>query len=230
MKKGIIKNLPASERPYEKCEKYGVEFLSDAELIAVIIKSGVRGTSSVELAREILGSAQESDGLCGLHYLKYEDLMGIKGVGKVKAIQLLCLVELAKRMSRQQRSIHQEMSTAQKIADYYMQELRFLEYEQVVVVFLDSKCRLLKDLIVSKGTVNKSIAEPREILIAALKYKAVNIVLLHNHPSGDVAPSRADIQMTKRLQDACKLIGIPLIDHLIIGDNQYWSFCEQGML
>lgn len=230
MKHLTLKELPVSERPYEKCEQYGAKFLSDAELIAVIIKSGSKGERSIEVANHVLNYSKDMPGLQGLNYLTLEDLMTIRGIGKVKAIQLLCVAELTKRMARQQRGMSPCFSSPEMIADYYMQEMRCLEYEQTILVLLDTKCHRMKDFVISKGTVNSSLIEPREVLITALKNKAVQVVLLHNHPSGDITPSNADVRITKRLKVAFDVIGIPLLDHIIIGDNSYMSFQEQGLL
>lgn len=230
MKHLTLKELPISERPYEKCEQYGAKFLSDAELLAVIIKSGSKGERSIELADHILNFSKDMPGLQGLNYLTLEDLMTIRGIGKVKAIQLLCVAELTKRMARQQRGMSPCLSSPEMIADYYMQEMRCLEYEQTVLLLLDTKCHRMKDFVISKGTVNASLIEPREVLITALRHKAVQVVLLHNHPSGDITPSNADRKVTQQLKEAFDIVGIPLLDHIIIGDNSYMSFQEQGLL
>lgn len=230
MKHLTLKELPLSEQPYEKCEQYGVKALSDAELLAVIIRTGARGERSIELASRILNFSKEKTGLYGLNYLTIEDLTKIRGIGKVKAIQLLCVVELTKRMAKQKRSDLPVFTSPDRIADYYMQDMRCLEYEQAVLVLLDTKCHRKKDFIISRGTVNASMVEPREVFVLALRYQAVHVVLLHNHPSGDVTPSKADILLTQRLKDAGELLGVPLLDHIIIGDNVYWSFQEHEML
>ena len=221
MKHLTLKELPVSERPYEKCEQYGTKALSDAELLAVILKTGVKGERSIELAERVLAFSEERTGLYGLHYHTMEELMTIRGIGRVKAIQLVCLAELTKRMAKQQNGQRPLLTAPDVIANYYMQDLRCLEQEQAVLLLLDTKCHKIKDFVISKGTVNASIVDPRDIFIKALQYKAVNIVLIHNHPSGDVTPSKADIHLTER---------IPLLDHVIIGDNSYLSFREQGLL
>ena len=178
----------------------------------------------------ILNFSKDMPGLQGLNYLTLEDLMTIRGIGKVKAIQLLCVAELTKRMARQQRGMSPCLSSPEMIADYYMQEMRCLEYEQTVLLLLDTKCHRMKDFVISKGTVNASLIEPREVLITALRHKAVQVVLLHNHPSGDITPSSADRKVTQQLKEAFDIVGIPLLDHIIIGDNSYMSFQEQGLL
>ena len=230
MKHLTLKELPVSERPYEKCEKYGVSSLSDAELLAVIIKSGSQGERSVEVASRILNFRKETPGLVGLNYLTMEDLMQIRGIGRVKAIQLLCITELTKRMARERYAEQEDFSSPKMIAEYYMQDMRYLECEQVILLLLDTKCHKIRDFVISKGTVNAAMAEPREVFQNALKYGAVNIIVLHNHPSGDVTPSKADVVLTKRLAEVGKLVGIALVDHIIIGNNTYMSFQENGMM
>lgn len=224
-----VKELPMSERPYEKCEKYGAAALSDAELLAVILRTGTKEQRVIDLAVNILNYSTACPGLVGLNYLTMKDLMSIKGVGRVKAIELLCLTELTKRMSKQMRRESVKLLTPESVAEYYMQDMRHLTKEQVMLVMLDSKNRIIKDMIISEGTVNASIMPTREVYVYALKYEAVNIILLHNHPSGDPTPSAEDIRVTKRLMEAGNLIGVTLMDHIIIGDNRYVSLKEQGI-
>lgn len=225
-----VKELPMSERPYEKCEKYGAAALSDAELLAVILRTGTKDQRVIDLAVNILNYSTTCPGLLGLNYLTMKDLMSIRGVGRVKAIELLCLTELTKRMSKEMRRESIKLLTPESVAGYYMQDMRHLTNEQVMLVMLDSKNRIIKDMIISEGTVNASIMPTREVYVHALKYGAVNIILIHNHPSGDPTPSAEDIRVTKRLVDAGNLIGITLMDHIIIGDNRYVSLKEQGII
>mgnify|MGYP000209009051 FL=1 len=225
-----VKELPVSERPYEKCEMYGPQYLSDAELLAVILKTGSKGLRAIDLAVNVLNYSKSNPGLKGLNYLTKKELTKIKGIGRVKAIQLLCLTELTKRMAKEVHKDNLRFTTPQSIADYYMQDMRHLPREQVMLLMLDSKNKLIKDTVISSGSVNLSIVPVREILIQALKEDAVNMILVHNHPSGDPSPSSEDIRVTKRLKEAGDLIGITLMDHIIIGDNKYISLKEQGLL
>lgn len=224
-----VKELPVSERPYEKCEMYGPQYLSDAELLAVILKTGSKGLRAIDLAVNVLNYSKSNPGLKGLNYLTKKELTKIKGIGRVKAIQLLCLTELTKRMAKEVHKDNLRFTTPQSIADYYMQDMRHLPREQVMLLMLDSKNKLIKDTVISSGSVNLSIVPVREILIQALKEDAVNMILVHNHPSGDPSPSPEDIRVTKRLKEAGDLIGITLMDHIIIGDNKYISLKEQGL-
>jgi DNA repair protein RadC len=224
-----VKELPMSERPYEKCERYGAATLSDAELLAVILRSGTKKQRVMDLAVSILNYSTAYPGLKGLNYLTMKELTKIKGIGRVKAIELLCLTELTKRMAKEMRRDSMKLITPESVANFYMQDMRHLTNEQVLLVMMDSKNRIIKDMIISEGTVNASIMPTREIYVHALKYEAVNIILIHNHPSGDPTPSGEDIRVTKRLYEAGNLIGISLMDHIIIGDNRYISLKEQGL-
>lgn len=224
------KELPASERPYEKCERFGPEVLSDAELLAVIIRSGSKTERAVDLAVRILNFPGQKHGLSGLHYFSLQELTKIKGIGKVKATQILCAVELSKRISVASNESKEEFSSPQQIARCYMEKLRYGRTEEIVLLMLDTKLRRIADEVISKGTVNSAIIEPREVLSCALRHDAVFIVLLHNHPSGVAVPSEADIEATLRIQNACKIIGIELKDHIIIGDHCYLSMMEYGIL
>ena len=232
MKKNFltVKELPVSERPYEKCEKYGASALSDAELLAVILRTGTKEQRVIDLAVNILNYSTVCPGLLGLNYLTMKDLMSIKGIGRVKAIEILCITELTKRMAKEIRRESIRLLTPESVAGFYMQDMRHLTNEQVMLVMLDSKNRIIKDMIISEGTVNASIMPTREVYVQALKYEAVNIILIHNHPSGDPSPSAEDIRVTKRLVEAGNLIGITLMDHIIIGDKRYVSLKEQGIL
>lgn len=225
-----VKELPVSERPYEKCEKSGPSSLSDAELLAVIIRTGSRHERSMDVAASVLNYSTAHSGLIGLNYLTMEELMSVKGIGKVKAMQLLCVTELTKRMARMTNEERIHFTKPETVAEYYMQDMRHLSMEKIMLVMLDSKSKFLKDVIVSSGTVNSSLLSPREIFMLALKYEAVNIILLHNHPSGDPTPSKEDIHTTRRMMEAGNLIGIKLMDHIIIGDNKYISLGENGYI
>ena len=230
MNKINTNQLPSWEQPYEKCEKYGVTALSDVDLLAVIIRNGTRELNSIDLARKLLNSHPIHKGLLGLSRLSLEELMGIKGIGKVKAIQILCILELSKRLSKQNFETFPTLDSPKSIADYFMEEMRHLEREVIVLLVFNGKHRLIKSIPISQGTVNSSITTPREILTLALRHEAVYIVLLHNHPSGDATESTSDLKFTKDIHNACKLIGIELSDHIIIGDQCYTSLKEKGYL
>ena len=222
-----MKDLPASERPYEKCERMGTSVLSEAELLAIILQTGTQLESAVELAQRILRQNPEQS-LAGLAGMSYQELTALHGIGRVKAIKLLAILELAKRLSGTSFRKRPVFTEPGAIADYYMQKLRFLTVEQVYVLFFNTKCIFLGDKLLTVGTVNSSLLSPREIFIEAVKRNAVNIILVQNHPSGYPAASREDAAITSRIEQAGRLLEIKLLDHIIIGDNRYFSFKESG--
>ena len=221
--------MPQDERPYEKCLRLGAERLSDVELLAVLLRTGTRGENAVELSRKILYHAGES-GILGIHQFNIERLKKIKGIGEVKAIQISCISELAKRLAKASYQDTVCFTEPKTIAQYYMEDLRHEKQEHMKLLMLNSKAKLLGETTISKGTVNASLITPRELFIEALQKNAVSIILLHNHPSGDPTPSKEDMLTTKRILDAGALIGIELLDHIIIGNNCYISFREEGIL
>ena len=225
-----MKEFPLSERPYERFEQLGPEGLSDAELLAVIIRNGCVGVNSLQLARQVLNRNENKKGLRGLCNLSREQLMDLPGIGRVKAIQLQAIVELAKRIARSVPEEQIRLGKPVYIAQYFMEELRFETQECVYAVYLDQKCRLIKKRLITKGTVNASLISPREIFLEALKCNSVVLVLIHNHPSGNVTPSQEDQKATRQLQEAGRLLQIPLLDHIVIGAGAYYSFAEQGQL
>ena len=226
-----IKKLPEQQRPYEKCLLQGETSLSDSELLAVILRSGTKGVNSVTLANQILTVTETTSypGLLGLLHLSLSELMKINGIGKVKAIQIKCIGELSKRIATATAKKGLSFRHPASIADYYMGQLRHEEQELLICMMLDTKNHLLGDEMIFKGTVNSSLANPREIFLSAVSYHAVGILLVHNHPSGDCTPSQADVDFTQRVKEAGELLGIPLLDHIIIGDCKYLSFREQGI-
>lgn len=218
------------EQPYEKCKKYGSGVLTDTELLAVFLRTGTKGKSCLALARGILGENRDGRALLKLVNLSIDELKKYEGIGEVKAIQLVCMFEAAKRLWRMSLNHSEIFSDPDTIASYYMEDMRHLKTEKARVMFLNTRSALIKEMDISSGTVNASVVSPREIFINALKYEAVNIVLVHNHPSGDPKPSREDINITAAVKRAGDFIGIRLIDHIIIGDNCYISFAREGIL
>lgn len=225
-----IKGLPKEERPYEKCQQFGPEGLSDAELLAVILRTGTKGRCVKEVAQEVIYSKGQTKGLLNIHHWTYRELLRLKGIGKVKATQILCISELAKRLSKADAAPSLSFHDPSTIAQYYMEDMRHNQQEVMKLLFLNTKVKLIGETNISKGTINSSLVSPRELFIDALHMGAVFIVLLHNHPSGDPSPSKEDILITKRIKSAGQLIGIDLLDHIIIGNNCYVSFTEKGIL
>lgn len=225
-----MKHLPPQMQPYEKCITYGPEVLTDAELIACVLRSGNREYTSVALAEHLLELRKDKKGLAGLCSLSFKELTEVPGIGKVKALQIQAVFELAKRMSRSKAAKTLNFSNPESIADYYMEDFRHQEQEHLLLLLLDNKGNLLGEKCLFTGTVNASIVSPREIYLEALKYHAVGIILLHNHPSGDPTPSDADRRMTRKVREAGNFLDIPLLDHIVLGDKNYVSFREKGYL
>lgn len=223
-----MKNLPESERPYEKYLLYGEESLSDAELLAIILKSGTKDANSLDIARELLKGNHNN--LLNLYDLSYKEMMQFSGIGHVKAIQLKAVAELSKRIARTKSGYQLRMDKPETIADYYMEQLRHLKEEQLICAFFDAKCNFLGDVMISKGSVNYAYVSPRDIFRYAIDYDAVMIILLHNHPSGDPSPSEDDIRVTHRLEKGAGILELQLVDHIIIGDKSYFSFKESELL
>lgn len=231
VQKLTMKQLPKEDRPYEKCLEKGARALTDEELLAVIIRTGSKDATSLELAKDILALEGSGTRLLGLLHHSLKDYCRIKGIGMVKGAQLMCIGELSRRIwNYKAKENLLSFTKPEQIADYYMEDLRHLEQEEIHVMFLNTKQNLLRDLLVSKGTVNASVITPREILIEGLRCLAVNMILVHNHPSGDPTPSESDMLLTARVKEAGDVIGIALLDHIIIGDKSYLSFRQQQII
>ncbi len=218
-----MKELPRDQRPYEKCLRYGAARLSDAELLAVILRTGTTGCSSLDLAAEVLKASKLEEGLLGIHHLSLQELQSIRGVGQVKAVQIKCIGELSKRIASESTRQRLTFDNPDTIADYYMELLRHEEQEKIICMMLDTKNHFLGDVVLTVGTVNSSLLSPRELFLEAQKFHAVHIILVHNHPSGDATPSKEDTQVTARIKKAGELLGITLLDHIVIGDHCYTS-------
>ena len=225
-----MKQLPVTERPYEKCEKYGASALSDAELLAIILKTGQKGKKAIDMACELLQIDPAHPGLEGLLRADMHLLRSVCGIGRVKAISLSAVFELAGRLSRLPFHDGFIYDSSEKVAEYYMQQMRLSGQEQLHVMMLDSKNRLLRERMLSLGTVKAALVDPRDIFLEALRCEAVGIILVHNHPSGDPSPSGDDLSVTARVRDAGRLLGIDLIDHVIIGNMNYTSLRDQGCI
>lgn len=224
-----MKELPLSERPFERCEIYGPENLSDKELLTVLIRSGTKQERADEIALRLLDFCG-SEGLSTLCRKSFSELREISGIGKVKAVQLACICELSKRIASGTQLLGTCFHSPKEIAGYFIARMRHKQRECLKLLILDSKNRIIFEETVSIGTVNLSIADPREIYRTALCHNGVSIVLLHNHPSGDPTPSKEDVSSTERIYKAGKVIGISLLDHIIIGTNRYLSLREEGYL
>lgn len=218
-----IKDLPEIEKPYEKLESFGASKLSDAELLAVLLKSGTKNKTSVQLAQEILMLDKEKKGLGFLMDISLEELQKIKGLGRVKAIQVKAFAEFASRFARPSKLIRRVITCPEDVANIVMGELKNETQEIIKTVILNSQNELMRIITNSIGTINSNTIEIREILKEPIKSGAAKIILIHNHPSGDPQPSESDIIFTKKVEDASGIFGIMLLDHIIIGDGVFVS-------
>ena len=224
-----MKEIPGPDRPYEKCERLGAEALTDAELLSIIIRTGARGEHSLALAQKIL-SLNEPAGILGLLHLSLPELTAVKGIGRVKGLQLLCIGELSKRIWKTlavQETKHYE--SPEEIAAFYMEDMRHMEQEELHLMMFNTKNMLIRESCLFRGTVNASVASSREIFIEALRYHAVRLALVHNHPSGEPEPSRCDIQLTKKLQELLEILDVRLLDHFIVAGTETVSMAERGL-
>ena len=218
-----IKDLPTNEMPRERLMTYGVENLSNSDLISIILRSGVKDISVREISDNILSSIKKIN---DLSTIGIRELSNIKGVGNVKAVTLLAAIELGKRVSNKEISLNMLLNTTTIVHDAFKSIFKNLNQEKFIAIFLDNKKRLISYKMLFVGTLNQSLVHPREILNEALKVNASSFICMHNHPSKDLTPSREDVIFTKQLTEASKIIGIPLIDHIITNGEEYFSFYE----
>lgn len=220
-----IKELPISERPYEKLELYGEKALSEAELLAIIIKTGTKDETAVELAKRILG-LNENINANNLNFLReksIEEFMQIKGIGKVKAIQLKALCEFATRMNKPLDYRKIKIQSPKDIVKILVDEMKYLKIEQLKLVILNNSNEILKIQNITEGNTNIVSADAKNILSEVIKIQAPKIILIHNHPSGNLTPSKSDIDFTKKIKKASEILGIQMLDHIIITENGYTS-------
>ncbi|MBQ0078439.1 MAG: DNA repair protein RadC [Eubacterium sp.] len=221
-----IKELPSEERPREKMLRNGKQSLSSAELIALIIGSGPRGCSAMEVALRIL--AKDDRGLGYLAECTPEELMNIDGVGAAKASQLLAAVELGRRIAAAPAVSRNVITCAQDVTKLYMDTMRYYKKEYFICVLLNAKGEIIQSVTISVGDLSSSLTHPREVFVEAVRRSASSVVFIHNHPSGDPQPSSDDIVTTQRLIKVGELLCIPVVDHIIIGDGRYVSLKESG--
>ena len=218
-----MKELPETERPYEKLKMYGAEKLTNAELLAIIIKTGTKTENSIQIANRILLLTKT---LKDIMDLSINDLMNIKGIGKVKAIQIKAMCELTKRIEQSSNKIKTKITAPEKIAKKLIKEMKYEKQEIIKVIMLNQKREIIKENDIAKGQTSQAYISPKEILSEPIKIQAPNIIIIHNHPSGNPNPSKADIEFTKKIAKASEILGITLLDHLIIGNNSYVSILQ----
>lgn len=224
-------NYKNQNLPYERFKRFGPKSLTESELLAIILRTGTKGKPALKMAEEILDLADhKKKGLSGLYDISLDELMSIGGMGEVKAVKIKCLTELSARISSSSAKAGLIVQHPWTIAQYFMEKMRHNKTESVVVACLDSKGELIGERELSIGSVNSAVVSPREVFMEAMRCEAVNIILIHNHPSGDPSPSTSDIALTDAILKMGDTLEIPLLDHIIIGDNKYTSFKEKGLL
>lgn len=232
-----MKDLGDDERPRERLSKLGAGALSCAELVAILLRTGTSGASALDVAHRVLalgkeeGTARSGAEQFGLRFLvtsTLDDLRRVSGVGPAKAAQLKAAVELGRRIATA-TATRAVVRSPQDISSLVMEEMRYLDREQFRIVLLDAKNHVLGVRIVSVGSLSSSIVHPREIFKEAIARSSAAIILVHNHPSGDPTPSQEDVEVTRRLVEAGRLLGIEVLDHVVVGDNRFVSFKEKGI-
>lgn len=223
----MIKEMSDMERPREKALLYGIENLSNVELLALLIRCGTKKASAVELAQQILAI---SGGMDRLIHLQLCDLVEIKGIKSAKALEFLASIELAKRIKNVPFHSTPEIKTAMDVFNYIGPRLSFENQEHFYVLFLNTKHRVIKEKLLFLGTLNMSVVHPREVFKEAVSCSSAAVICVHNHPSGNPEPSKEDVELTKSLMDIGVMMDIPVLDHIIIGKETYFSLKANGFL
>ena len=219
----MIKDMPLDEKPREKVKKYGFSNVTDADLISILLRCGTKKKSVTELAIDVLEYIRS---VPSINDLRVSSLASFNGIGEVKAITLLSAIEFGKRMSYKVQNKVVKVSNAKEVFDVYKYLLWNETQEKVMVIFLNSKNEVIDNKIVFMGTANESVIHPRDIFKEAIVLNAIKVICIHNHPSGNPYPSLDDKAITIRLKEVGKIVGIPLVDHIIFGDEKYYSFLE----
>lgn len=222
-----LRETPLHERPRERMLNQGAEALSNSELLAILLRTGTVEESVVRLAERIL---REAGSLKGLNEMRLEQLTSLKGVGPAKAMQIQASIELGRRLCRSSPEVRHTIRSPQDAVHLLMEDMRYLNKEHFVCLFLNTKNHVIGRETISVGSLNLTIVHPREVYRSAIQRSSAGIICAHNHPSGDPTPSREDVELTGRLVDAGDLIGIELLDHLVIGDGQFVSLKEKGLM
>ena len=221
-----VKEMEVEQRPREKALRYGLESLSDLELVALILQSGNKNRSVFEIASDVL---KESEGLSKLMQMHVNTLMQIQGIREVKALQLLASVELSKRVIKS-KVYHASILKPEDVIEWFEFEYGVLQQECFIALYLDTKSKLIAHRVLFKGTLNESTVHPREVFKEAFLQNANSVLIAHNHPSGDCTPSQADFEVTYKMVHVAITMGVHLVDHIIVGQNQYYSFKENKYL
>lgn len=219
-----IKEIPLNDRPREKMAANGAAVLTDAELIAILLRTGTAEKSAIDIASEMTADGGLYKRLAGITRLN--ELTNIKGLGQAKAATVLAALEIGRRIASAKPIEKIHLSCPQDVADFLMPRLRYAAKEQFVVILLNNKNKVIGTEVVSEGSLSSSVVHPREVFAPAILHHAAAIMVAHNHPSGDPKPSIEDEEITRLLLRSGKVLGIPMIDHVIIGDGNYYSFLE----
>lgn len=222
-----IRDWPEHERPRERLLQYGTEALSEAELLAIILRTGNGKQSAIELARYLL---KEFDGLRGLDTKSIEELQGVYGIGLAKAAQIKASIEFAKRLAQQKWRALDKIQTSRDVYNLVHLRMQDLKREEFRTLFLTSRNEVITEKKLFEGSLTESVVSPREIILIAIQQAAVSVILLHNHPSGHPSPSKEDKLVTEKISMACQYVDIAVLDHIIIGKDSYYSFADKGLL
>ncbi|MCI5774934.1 MAG: DNA repair protein RadC [Aerococcus sp.] len=222
----MIRHMPEEMRPRERLREYGAKALPDYELLAIILRTGSRGENVIQMAMRILN---HFDSLYAFRHATYEELLAIPGIGPSKALTIIASIALSERLFHAKREKTIALTSGQIAGEYFMKELQGLEQEHVVVAFVNIKQEVILKKTIFIGSLDSSVAHPREIFREAVRASAAHLFIAHNHPSGNAEPSQADIEFTKRLSECGQLMGIDVMDHFIIGDGCYTSLKRRGV-
>lgn len=228
-RKKSVKEWPEDERPRERLLKYGVEGLSDAQLLAIIIRNGRDGRSAVDLGIELLEKFGGLDGIAQAGISEFRGKNGVKGIGPAKIAEIKAAIEVGRRHQKPSLAGATFCSSGDVIS-YYQPRMKDLKKEMFRCALLDTKNKIIQDEVVSVGTLTASLVHPRETFRAAIRESAAAVIFIHNHPSGDIKPSQEDILLTRRLVQAGEVLGIQVLDHIIIGDGSHFSFRDNGLM
>ena len=223
--KYILKEMTEMEKPREKLFNYGPKSLSDYELLAILLRTGTKNKSVIDLSIEIL---KQIETINELQNITIEELLNIKGIGKIKAIELLATIELGKRINNYKHNKY-KIKKAKDCYNYVKDKLSYKKQEHFIAIYLSINNEVIADEIISIGTINSMIADPKDVIRWGLKYGAYALIITHNHPSGNPNPSPEDISFTTKLTQACNLVDLKLVDHIIVGKNKYFSFKEKSI-
>ena len=226
-----MRELPEKERPREKMLRLGARGLSDAELLAILLRTGTVEESALSIAQGLLKEHEQPGGVALLAAARPEDLSKYKGIGNVKAITITAAIEFGRRLyARQASGDITSIRQPEDAANWYLHRLRYVQQEEFHVLLLSTKHQVLASCCVAVGTMDAALVDPRRVFQEALRHQAAALILAHNHPSGDPSPSKEDIALTLRLAEAGKLLELPVLDHVIIGDGRFVSLKEKGLL